>query len=205
MLQNFWKIAYRNMVRNKFFSLVNIFGLAIGMAACWFIFEYVRFELSFDRWHKNAARLYRVPTDFAKTYMLTDAIADNYPAVGPMMKAEFPEVVDFARLAPLPSMLSYTDDKGQARRFNESDVYWADASFLRLFDFPFLSGDPGTALAKPASMVISATLAKKYFGTADPVGKIISLNGWPKVVTGVFRNVAENSHIHFDALVSLSK
>ena len=205
MLQNFWKIAYRNMVRNKFFALVNIFGLAIGMAACWFIFEYVRFELSYDRWHKNAARLYRVPTDFAKTYMLTDAIADNYPAVGPTAKAEFPEVVDFARLAPDPSLLSYTDGRGQTRRFNEPNLYMADPSFLKLFDFPFLSGDPGTALLKPSTMVLSASLAKKYFGTADPVGKTVSLNGDPLMVTGVFADVAENSHIHFDALVSLSR
>lgn len=118
MLRNFWKIAYRNLVRNKFFSLVNIFGLAIGMAACWFIFEYVRFELSYDKWHKNAARLYRVPIDFAKTYMLTDAIADNYPAAGPTMKADFPEVVEFARLAPAQNlintpMLSFTMGRGR--------------------------------------------------------------------------------------------
>jgi putative ABC transport system permease protein len=205
MLQNFWKIAYRNMVRNKFFSLVNIFGLAIGMAACWFIFEYVRFELSYDRWHKNAARLYRVPTDFAKTYMLTDAIADNYPAVGPTLKAEFPEVVDFARLAPdRTSMLSYTDGQGRIRRFNESNIFMADPSFLKLFDFPLISGDPATALLKPHSTVVSASLAKKYFGADDPVGKTLMFYGRPLIVTGVLRDVAENSHIHFDALVSFN-
>jgi putative ABC transport system permease protein len=205
MLRNFWKIAYRNLVRNKFFSLVNIFGLAIGMAACWFIFEYVRFELSYDRWHKNAARLYRVPTDFANTYMLTDAIADNYPALGPSMKADFPEVVDFARLTRSSTMLSYTDEKGQTRRFNESNLYMADPSFLRMFDFPFLSGDPGTALEKRNSLVISASLAKKYFGADEPVGKTFVLFGSPFVVTGVFSDIAENSHIHFDALISMGE
>jgi putative ABC transport system permease protein len=209
MLRNFWKIAYRNMVKNKFFALVNIFGLAIGMAACWFIFEYVRFELSYDRWHKNAARLYRVPLDFAKTYVGTDANGDNYPAAAPSMAAEFPEVVDFARLAPVSNifpttMLSYADGQGHTRQFNEPRLYWADPSFLTLFSFPFLSGDPRTALVKPRSMVISASLAKKYFGKDDPIGKTISLNGGPLMVTGVFTDVAENSHIHFDALVSFN-
>jgi putative ABC transport system permease protein len=209
MLRNFWTIAYRNVVRNKFFSLVNIFGLAIGMAACWFIFEYVRFELSYDRWHKNAARLYRVPLDFAKTYMREDATGDNYPAVGPTLAAEFPEVVDFARLAPaslfIPNaMLSYTNERGQTSRFNETKIYLADPSFLTLFSFPFLSGDPASALVKARSMVISASLAKKYFGADDPVGKTLVLNGGPLIVTGVFCDVAENSHVHFDALVSFN-
>ncbi len=209
MLRNYLKIAYRNLLRKKVLAIVNIFGLAIGMAACWFIFEYVRFEFSYDRWHKNAARLYRVPLDFAKTYVRTDANGDNYPAVAPSIAAEFPEVVDFARVAPVSNifpttMLSYADWQGHTRQFNEPRLYWADPSFLTLFSFPFLSGDPSTALVKPRSMVISASLAKKYFGKDDPIGKTISLNGDPLMVTGVFTDVAENSHIHFDALVSFS-
>ncbi len=209
MLLNFIKIAYRNLLKNKVFSIVNIFGLAIGMAACWFIFEYVRFELSYDRWHTNAARLYRVPLDFSKTYMREDATGDNYPAVGPTLSAEFPEIIDFARLAPASlfvpnTMLSYTNERGQISRFNETKLFLADASFTRLFSFPFFSGDPGTALEKPRSMVISASLAKKYFGAENPVGKTVVLNGGPLTVTGVFLDVAENSHIHFDGLVSFN-
>ncbi len=210
MLRNYLKIAYRNLFKNKFFSLVNIFGLAIGMAACFFIFEYVRYELSYDRWHKNAARLYRVPIDFDNYFTTTDASANNYPAVGPTLAADFPEVVDFARLAPVSSlirassMLSHTDEKGQTRRFNEPGIYLTDASFLTMFSFPFLKGDPATALVKPASAVISASLARKYFDRTDPVGQVVELNGGGLIITGVFQDIPENSHIHFDALVSFS-
>ena len=99
MLRNFFVVAGRNLLKNKVFSLVNIFGLAIGMTACWFIFEYVRFERSYDRWHVNAARIYRVPLAYAHYYSANEAIADNYAGIGPAMKADFPAVVDFARLA----------------------------------------------------------------------------------------------------------
>ncbi len=209
MLKNYLKIAFRNIFKNKTYSLINILGLAIGMAACWFIFQYVRFELSYDRWHKNATRLYRVPISWEATFTETDAGAMNYPAVPPAMAADFPEVVDFARLA-LPSifaktwMMSYTDEKRQTNRFNESNFYLADASFLTLFSFPFLEGDPATALVKPNTAVISASQARKYFGTRDPIGKSVSLNKMLLTITGVFRDIPENSHIGFNMLISLS-
>ena len=208
MLRNFLLIARRNLLKNKIFSLVNIFGLAIGMAACWFIFEYVRFERSYDRWHARADRIYRVPLDFDQQFSLEESSADNYPGVGPSMKADFPEVADFARLAP-PSlfggttMFTYTDPHGQTKRFNESDFFFADPGFLRMFSFPFLAGDPNTALAGGPTMVISASIARKYFGNEDPMGKTMYLNQVPLIVKGVFADVPENSHIHFQLLVGM--
>ena len=196
-------IARRNLVKNKVFSLVNIFGLAIGMAACWFIFEYVRFERSYDKWHANAGRIYRVPLAYAHYFSANDAEASNYAGIGPAMKAEFPAVVDFARLvaADGTNMLSYTDQRGNTRQFNESGIFFTDPSFLRMFSFPFLKGDPKTALSGGQSVVLSASLARKYFGDEDPMGKTVHLNLQLLTVKGVFADVAETSHLHFQMLV----
>jgi len=208
MLKNYLKIAFRNLWKNKSYSLINIMGLAIGMAACFFIFQYVRFELSYDRWHKHADRLYRVPISRARTFTEADASAHSYPAVGPAMKKDFQEVEEFARVAPVSAftktvLMSYTDEKGHTKRFNENDFYLADASFLTMFSFPFIEGDPATALAKPNSIVITETTARKYFGNGSPMGKVINLNNAPLKVTGMCKDVPENSHIKFDMLVSL--
>src|SRR5258708_28466103 len=123
MLKNYFKIAYRNLLKNKVFSVVNIFGLAIGMAACFFIYEYVHFESSYDRFHKNAANIYRVNISFAGSFANNAAMITNHPAVGPAMKADFPEVVDFA-LVVRPSLfmpsstVSYTDFKSTPATFH---------------------------------------------------------------------------------------
>jgi putative ABC transport system permease protein len=210
MLRNFLLIARRNLLKGKVFSVVNILGLAIGMAACWFIFEYVHFERSYDRWHVNAARIYRVPLALAPTFSGNNANADNYPGIGPALKADFPAVVDFARLATPVTfngarfMLSYTDQRGKTRQFNETELYFADPGFLRMFSFPFLKGDPKTALSDGQSVVLSASLSRKYFGDEDPMGKPVYLNSHPMTVKGVFADIPENSHLHFQLLVGLS-
>ncbi|HXB34416.1 MAG TPA: ABC transporter permease [Puia sp.] len=209
MLRNYFKIAYRNLLKNKIFSLVNIFGLAIGMAACFFIFLYVRFEVSYDRFHPQAGRLYRVPFTFTGSLANNGTLATNHPSVGPALKAEFPEVVDEARLAPTSifynaSMLSYTV-KGSTRTFNEEKTYVADSSFLTMFSFLFKYGNPANALANPNSVVISASTALKYFGAEDPLGKTLTLNAQtPFKVTGVFQDIPENSHLKFNMLFSFS-
>src|SRR5258708_11260890 len=208
MLKNYFKIAYRNVLKNKVFSVVNIFGLAIGMAACFFIYEYVHFESSYDRFHKNAANIYRVNISFAGSFANNAAMSTNHPAVGPAMKADFPEVVDFARVVS-PSIfmpaatVSYTDSKANTVTFNQEKLYIADPSFLTVFSFPFLAGDPAQALAEGKTIVISGTMAHKYFGKGNPLGKTLYLNlQLPLKVTGVVRDVPETSHIKFDMLFS---
>src|SRR5580698_10560101 len=134
MLKNYLKIAYRNLLKNKVFSIVNIFGLAIGMAACFFIFAYVHFESSYDRFHQHAADLYRVNISFGGSFGGFPAMSTNHPATGPAMKADFPEVKDFARLAPpsvfLPaSTITYTNIKGEDVTLNQDKVFFADPSF----------------------------------------------------------------------------
>ena len=206
MLKNYFKIALRNLLKNKIFSLVNIAGLAIGMAACFFIFLYVHFELSYDGWHKNIANLYRVPIQITGSlFNSTNIEASNHPAVGPAMKKDFPEVVNYARVVPMTlfmsnTMMSYTNGN-QTTTFNEDHAYIVDSSFLTMFSFPFIEGNPRTALSDGHSIVISDKMAKKYFGNEDPLGKTLSLNlKTPFKVTGVFRDIPENSHLKFDLL-----
>lgn len=208
MLKNYLKIAYRNLLKNKIFSLINIAGLAIGMAACFFIFLYVHFERSYDGWYKNSANLYRVPIKFSGSLANNSTEATNHPAVGPTMKKDFPEVVDYARLVPTsiflgPTMMSYTNGN-QMTTFNEDRIYFTDPSFLTMFSLPFTEGDSHTALSDNKSIIISDKIAKKYFGNQDPLGKTLSINQQISLkVTGVFRDIPENAHFKFDVLLPL--
>ncbi len=209
MLKNYFKTAYRSLLKNKVFSIINILGLAIGMAACFFIFLYVHFESGYDRFNKNAANLYRVPITYSGSFANIGTGATNHPALGPAMKADFPEVRDFARVAPLSLFtsslsISYKGKNSTPVAFNEEKVYEADPSFLTMFSFPFIEGNPSTALSEPQTAVISQTMAEKYFGKEDPLGKTVYLNGnAPMKVMGIFKDVPENSHIKFDMLISL--
>ncbi len=177
------------------------------MAACFFIFAYVHFESSYDGFHKNAADLYRVNISFGGSFG-NGTMATNHPATGPAMKADFPEVKEFARVVRptlfLPATtISYTDKAGQDVTLNQEKMYIADPSFLTMFSFPFVSGDPATALNEARTIVISQSMAQKYFGNANPMGKLLNLNRQlPLKVTGVFKDVPENSHLKFDMLVS---
>jgi putative ABC transport system permease protein len=208
MLKNYFKIALRSLLKNKVYSIVNILGLAIGMTSCFFIFQYVHFESGYDRFNKNADRIFRVGISYSGDLSNHSISAYNHPALGPAMKKDFPEIKEFARVVPASvfmtggSMVSYIDPKGNNRTFSEEKIFMADNSFLTMFSFPFLWGDPRKALSDPISMVISKTSALKYFGNDNPVGKTLYINGKPFRVSGVFKDVPENSHIKFDMLVS---
>lgn len=210
MIRNYLKIAGRNLWRSKGSSAINIFGLAIGIAACFFIFQYVYFESTYDRFNTNAENIYRVPISYSGSLSNSPATATNHSAVGPAMKADFPEVVDFVRMAPVSLFmtaytLAYKDEKGREKIYAEDNMYLADASFFKVFSYPLLSGDRKTCLTEPNSIVISASMAKKYFGDTDPMGKILDMNGsMLEKVTGVFEDIPDNSHIKFDMLVSFS-
>ncbi|MDR3711428.1 MAG: ABC transporter permease [Puia sp.] len=210
MFTNFFKIAYRSLLKNKIFSLVNIFGLAIGMAACFFIFEYVHFEKSYDQFNKNADNLYRVNLSYSGSFANMGATATNHPSVGPFLKLEFPEVLGYARLfdpglVMSATTISYTDKTGKKTSYNEQKIFLADSSFLTLFSYPFAEGDPVAALTEPNSVVISTREAEKYFGKEEPMGKTLYLDQqMPLKVTGVFKDVPENSHLKFNMLISFS-
>src|SRR4051812_12343707 len=128
MFTNYLKIAFRNILKNKVYSLLNIFGLALGLAACFFIFQYIHFEKSFDRFNKKASDIYRVTLKFSGSFSDEPLTVANHPAVGPSMKAEFPEVVDFARVVNITLFgnsrtFTYHKPDGTVKSYNEEDVY----------------------------------------------------------------------------------
>ncbi|MFC2161663.1 ABC transporter permease [Acidobacteriota bacterium] len=166
MFKNYLKIAWRNMKRHKAFSLINITGLALGMTCCMLILLWVQDELSFDRFHRNGDRVYRIIQDINFSDHTT-SWAINQGPLGPSLKNDFPEIVDFSRRTGRGVTLTY-----QEKRFDER-VAMVDPSFLTMFTFPLVQGDPDTALSEPQSIVFSEEMARKYFPDEDPMGKVV--------------------------------
>lgn len=204
MFTNYLTTALRAMKRNKLYSVLNIAGLALGMACCLLIALYVRDELSYDRFHKNSSRIYRVLRERTENGDLRIQ-ANTPPAVAPALQQEFPSVQATTRfMAPYPSSALV---KNGNRIFYEKGFLWADANALMVFSFPLLQGNPQTALQEPFTVVISETMANKYFGSENPVGKTLSIQAWTKEeyrVTGVMKNLPTNSHLQFDCLASFA-
>lgn len=202
MLRNYLKTAFRNLLRNKTFSVINIVGLSIGVAAFILIIQYVSYELSYDSFNKNESRIYRIRDDriYAEKH---DRSAGCPPALGPTLKKEFPEIVESARLRGTTVVLVDKDKKISA---NVEKVYYAEPSFLRVFTFPLLEGAAGSALDEPYSVIISKATAQKYFRDKNPVGRAVTLlddyGTHEFKVTGVFKDVPRNSHIKFEMLLS---
>ncbi len=193
MIVNYLKIAFRNMKRHKGYSFINIAGLAIGMAICILILLWVQDELNFDRFHENAENIYRV-------YMNDQNYGVVWPIVsipvGPALKQEFPEVIDSVRVIDFSGLVTWEEKK-----YDEIGAY-VDPSFFEIFSFPFVKGDSKTALLAPSSIVITQEMAKKFFGTEDPLGKNLKLNDTLDLtVTGVIKDMPQNSHIHFAFLL----
>jgi putative ABC transport system permease protein len=199
MLKSYFKIAFRNLWRHRIFSGINLLGLAVGMSSFLLIFSYVSFERSYDAWHPKADRIYRVICD---TKTETEVIPTSMTAgpTGPAIKANFPQVADEARIC----FMSFLTQNG-TKKFQESNIVAADSSLFSIFSFPLLRGNPATALRDPFSVVLSEAGARKYFGSTDPIGQTLVLDGKsPFKVTGLMRDIPENSHFHGDILLSMS-
>ncbi|MEP7141467.1 MAG: ABC transporter permease [Ferruginibacter sp.] len=201
MLKNYFKIALRNLWKHKAFSFINIMGLTVAMTACFLIFLYVRFELSYDSFHTKADRIYRIVCDIKTP---TEVINSGGPswAVPPNAKNEFPEIESFVRIAGGDNVLVRKGDV----KFQEENSMWADSAFFKVFDFKLLKGNPQTALKEPLSVVFTESAAKKYFGKTDPMGQVILITGdaLPAKVTGVMQDIPENSQIKGDVVFSMS-
>jgi len=197
MFKNYFKVAWRNIVRHKGYSFLNIIGLAVGMACALFILFWVQDELSFDRFHANAATLYRVEQDQATGQGKFHVPVTPFP-LGPALKAEIPEIKDATRAArPGDLLVRYGENA-----FFESRVIAVDPQIFQMFTFPLVKGDPATALIRPGSLIISEDMAKKYFAGAEPMGKNVTINNTHAfTVTGVMKNVPLNSSVSFDMLV----
>src|SRR5687768_12324551 len=157
MLRNYITIAFRNVAKNKVFSAINIFGLSIGLAACLLILQFVSFELSYDRFHDNFDRIYRVTNDRFQNGKLIQHGTITYPTIGPTMAKDFPEIERHTRLMPGGDLNVRIDDKD----FRGDRCHFADEHFLSVFRFVLLAGDRSTALKEPRSIVLTEALAKK--------------------------------------------
>jgi putative ABC transport system permease protein len=203
MLKSFLHIAVRNFTKRKGYSVLNLVGLTIGITCCLLIFEYVAHERSYDNFHENADRIFRVQESDYQNGRFEVSWATTSPAVGPALKKDFPEIENFCRLYHLPLLLS---NDARHATFNENKTYIADAAALTIFHLPLVQGNPATALAGTNKIVISEDLARKYFGTDNPLGKMLtnrnSGNSISLQVTGVFKSLPSNSHLVLDVLIS---
>jgi putative ABC transport system permease protein len=198
MFRNYLLVALRNLFRNRISSLVNIIGLAIGMAAFVLIIQYARFELSYDNFHEKQDVIYRLQQDRFNQGELTTQWAAGCSAVGQALYENFEEVENFTRFQKMNGVMTYGEKK-----FREEEIYLADTSFFDIFSFKILKGDGHTSLENPLTMMLSESTARKYFGDEDPVGKSLRFNGDLEVeVTGVFEDAPRNSHLKPDILVS---
>ncbi|MEJ1239732.1 ABC transporter permease [Chryseolinea sp. T2] len=210
MFRNYLTVAWRTLLRNRLFSAINIAGLAIGLCVCGLIYCYIQFERSYDTYNVNGDRLYRVTISSQESNGSFNQSAANHPAVAPAMKADFPEVETFARLAKTNFFvnsitLSSQDKQGNLTSFNEEKMFLADGPFLTMFSYPLVEGDAASALVEKNSVVITESLKKKFFGEEPGLGKQLSLNREVNLtITGVLKDIPENSHLSFNALVSFS-
>ncbi len=199
MIRNYILTTWRNLLKHKRFSVINVLGLAAGMAACLLILQYVTFQFSFDRFHANAPHLYRVT--------LGEGIMGREVTTGPLaplMRREMPQVLHTARVQSATAVLA-----AGKNLFSEDRLYWVDPAFLVMFSYPLVEGSPATALTRPYTAVVSQSAARKYFGNADPVGQVLRVSNPDDgshlfEVTGVLQDVPQYSHLQFDVLLSFS-
>ncbi len=202
MISNYFKIAWRSLIKNKFFSMINIFGLAIGLCSFILISLYISDELSYDNHFKNADRIYRINSDinFGGTSMKMSQSADP---MGAVLKKDYPQVEQYTRL--------YTNEGGDFVKMGseyvvENRIAYADSTFFDMFSIPVLEGNSKNALDEPNTAVISESLAKKYFNSIQVVGKTLEIGVTRKSlynITAVFADLPANTHFHFDILLSM--
>ena len=199
MLRSYLVTAIRNLVKHRFYTLINVLGLAIGMTCCLLIFLYVQHELSYDQFHEKKDRIYRVVTDIKTPTETLNSWSTSAPMAA-YMKADFPEVKDMVRFDDAGLLIQ----RGE-QTFQEDKSMFVDSAFFRVFDFLLLQGNPNTALVAPFSIVLTEDAAQRYFGDEDPLGQRLRMEGeYDLTVTGVMQNVPENSNFTFEMLLSLS-
>lgn len=208
MLKNYFKLAFRNLSKNKIYSSINLLGLAVGMACCLVIVIYVLDELSYDKFHGNVKNIYRLLHHYDSSDKKEDQtppspeeyeVWGNAP-VGPVLVNSLPEIKRAVRFTSPTSYLI----QGEERRFQENVVF-IDSTVFEIFDFKLVQGNPSKALVGPQSVVLSEEMAIKYFGTKDAIGKTLLANNRTSfIVTGVMEDIPKNSHLDFDILISMS-
>lgn len=195
MFKTYLKLAYRNIIRDKAYSIINISGLAIGLASSVLILLWVQNELSYDKFHKNAGQIYRISGDLGDY-----KAAVNAEAMPAGLKAAIPVIENTVRLSKISTVLLEAGN----RKFEEKRVIYADPSFMDVFSFPLVLGDRATALKQENGVLITQEMAAKYFGNQNPIGKILRKDNHEYViVTGVLANVPANSDLQFDFILPM--
>ncbi|MDB5211732.1 MAG: hypothetical protein JWQ30_2559 [Sediminibacterium sp.] len=205
MIQNYFKIAWRNISKNKIFSAINIFGLAVGFTCCLLIALFIRNEISFDKFHTHAASIYRLTSIPKATNGTAAELAVTPSPWAPRMKQDYPEIKEFARLLKSDKTSITTPSK---ENYYESDILFADSTFFNVFSFSLLNGDSKHALDRPNTIVLAKETARKYFGNTDPVGKTLVTTtpfgpAFNLEITGVVDEAPANSHFKFKGLISM--
>jgi putative ABC transport system permease protein len=203
MLKNYLRIAWRNVCKQKGYAFINVFGLAIGLAFCALVFLYVRDEFTFDRFHRDHDRIYRVShPSFDENGRFTGMYPYQPVPLGAAMKAEVPEVEEYVRFYESQHVIRSGTEVVQEK------LLFADPSVLTVFTFPLLRGNPATALATPNSIVLSETMAEKYFSGQEPLGKLLNIRLGNRfevfTVTGIAQTIPANSSIRFDLLAPIA-
>lgn len=203
MLKNYFLISLRHLLKNKIFSFINIFGLALGMASFMLIISYVRYENSYDRINENIENIFRVESLFYKGDQKTDHWPTSTNGYGLAMKNSFPEILDMTRINWHNSdrIVRYKEVK-----FRENHVCFADSNFFQFFEYPVIKGNRETFLKEPNTVIISESAAKKYFGNIDPIGERLQISSFSNMfdceVTGIFKDIPGNQTMQFDFLMS---
>jgi putative ABC transport system permease protein len=201
MIQNYIKIAWRNLLHNKVLSVINLLGLSIGIAAVIMIAVYINFELGFDNFHRNESNLYRVGIDFWQDGKLLAQGETFISSFGPDARNELPEINSFVRISTESEAYVSFDDI----TIKVTDIRYADSAFFKVFSFELLKGNPKTVLTTPYSIVLTQTTANKLFNNREPLGNIVKLSDNNEyMVTGVAMDPPANSHIDYNALISFS-
>ena len=201
MFEHYLRTTFRNFWRYKGYTLINLLGLAIGLATCIIIFTYISYERSYDKFHDDYDDIYRISVKgrFAEDFF---NVAVSMPPLAVNIKHNFPEVRSYSRIDQYDeNIFMAIDDK----KFYVEGLYFVDTSFLDVFTFEMLQGNPATALMEPHSLVLTETIARKYFGEEDPMGKMIRLNDQASLkVTGILKDIPGNTHLKFTMLSTIS-
>jgi putative ABC transport system permease protein len=199
MIKNLITTAFRHILKNPGYSILNILGLSLGIASALFLIIYVSDEISYDRYHEKADRIYRVSSKITEPDDQFTWIVAQIP-FGPQVANDYPEVESYVRFINMPRALYKYEDK----EFNEEDFYYVDSTLFDIFTYKLVSGDLVSALREPGKIILSETAATRYFGSSDPIGKTLTTGTHTFEVTGVIEDVPFNSHFRFDALASRS-
>lgn len=207
MVKNYSRVALRNLLRQKGYSFINFAGLTLGMACCLLLFQYVAFETSFDQFNTKKDQLYRALSRYTRGDGMEGISATSVLGFGPTVAQEVPGIVRYTRILPnYGGAVLSNQGASDPRTFTEDHMLFVDTTFFSMFDYPLVKGDRSRVLRQPHSMLISESMAQKYFGDEEPVGKTLDLAWWESgtyTVAGVFEDIPPTSSLQFDFLCPL--